>query len=88
MEVQALPIIYRQMKAGMQNTIALTFPVDLANQVQVYSSDPRSLYLPQTNPDNLQTVIPGMINYIEVHAKTYDPGEKKVIVNAISKSLF
>lgn len=87
-EVKALPIIYRQMKAGMQNTIALTFPVDLANQVQVYSSDPRSLYLPQTNPDNLQTVIPGMINYIEVHAKTYDPGEKKVIVNAISKCPF
>ena len=26
-----------------------------------------------------------MINYVEVHAKTYDPGEKKVIVNAISK---
>ena len=59
--------------------------MDLANQVQVYSSDPRSVYLPQSNADNLQTVIPGMINYVEVHAKTYDPGEKKVIVNAISK---
>lgn len=26
-----------------------------------------------------------MVNYIEVHAKTYEPGEKKVIINAIGK---
>lgn len=33
LDVKALPCIYRQMKAGMQSTIALSFPVDTAPQV-------------------------------------------------------
>lgn len=85
-EVQALSCLYRQLKAGTQNTIALSFPAENAQQVKVYSSDPRSVYLPRKNSENLQNVLPNAINYVEVCAKTYDPGEKKVVVHVINAS--
>ena len=76
--------MYIKAKAGVQNTLTLSLPIEEARKLQIYSSEHQNVYLPK-NTNNEFKVLPKSINFIKIHAKTFDPGEKQVIVHAIGK---
>jgi len=77
-----LMCMYMKAKAGVQNTLTLNLPIEEARKLQIYSSERSNVYLPK-NTNNEYKVLPKSINFIKIHAKTFDPGEKQVIVHAI-----
>ena len=79
--------MYMKAKAGVQNTLTLNLPIEEARKLQIYSSERSNVYLPK-NTNNEYKVLPKSINFIKIHAKTFDPGEKQVIVHAIGKWSF
>ena len=85
-EVTPLMSIYSQSQAGDENTITLSLP--LANtdaKVQLFSSSPKQVYLPDDKAGNLFHLTKNSINYLSMHTKSFSPDPVKVVVNAIGK---
>lgn len=84
-EVTPLACIYTQTRAGVQNAMTLNLPVQNARQIEIHSSKPKNVYLPERSVMNKFNVIPNSINYIQVHTKTYSEQEERIVINAIGK---
>lgn len=82
-EVTPLNCLYSQTKAGVQNSLSLALPAKNARTVELYMSKPKNAYLPQRSIINKFNVIPNSINHIQVHTKTYNAEQERVVVNAI-----
>lgn len=84
-EVTPLPVMYCQTQAGAQQTLTLALPVKSSSIVRLFSSCRQNAYLPLDKRRNQFTVIPNTINHIPMCVKTFNPAEKRVVVNAIGK---
>lgn len=86
-EVTPLTCMYTQTQAGVQNSLTLTLPVTDSKKIELFSSSPKNVYLPKRNIENKIHVIPGTTNHINIHTKTFSAEMKRVVVNALGKSL-
>ena len=82
-EVTPLCCIYTQTRAGTQNMVALTLPVDKSRVIEVHPSNNENVYLPQKSLDNRHLMKSNSINYIQVCTKTFTADQVKVVVNAV-----
>lgn len=82
-EVTPLSCLYSQTKAGVQNSLTLALPAKNARTVELYMSKPKNVYLPQRSIVNKFNVNPNSINHMQIHTKTYNADQVRVVVNAI-----
>lgn len=82
-EVTPLSCLYSQTKAGVQNSLSLALPTKNARSVELYMSKPKNVFLPQRSIINKFNVIPNSINHIQVHTKTYNANQERVVINAV-----
>ena len=69
----------------MQNSLTLTLPVTDSKKVEIFSSNPKNVYLPKRSIENKIHAIPGTVNHINIHTKTFSSEMKRVVVNALGK---
>lgn len=65
-EVTPLSCVYMQNKAGIQSLVSLSLPNKNSNEIQIYSSSPKNVFLPKKNIDNKIKLSPNSINPIHV----------------------
>ena len=84
-EVTPLSCVYMQNKAGIQSLVSLSFPNKNSNEVEIYSSCPKNVYLPKKSIVNKLKLSQNSINIIHVQTKTFTSDQKRVVICAIGK---
>ena len=70
-EVQSLTCILSQNAAGVVNTIGLPFKAGSSREVEVYTSDPKHVFLPKNVIGNKVSVSPNESNSIQISSRTF-----------------
>jgi len=74
-----------QNRAGIQSLVSLSFPNKTSQEIEIYSSCPKNVYLPKKSIDNKFKLSQNSINIIQVQSKTFNSELKRVVVCAIGK---
>lgn len=74
-----------QNRAGIQSLVSLSFPNKNSQEIEIYSSCPKNVYLPKKSIDNKFKLSQNSINIIQVQSKTFNSDLKRVVVCAIGK---
>ena len=74
-----------QNRAGIQSLVSLSFPNKNTQEIEIYSSCPKNVYLPKKSIDNKFKLSQNSINIIQVQSKTFNSELKRVVVCAIGK---
>jgi len=74
-----------QNRAGIQSLVSLSFPNKNSQEIEIYSSCPKNVYLPKKSIDNKFKLSQNSINIIQVQSKTFNSELKRVVVCAIGK---
>ena len=74
-----------QNRAGIQSLVSLSFPNKNTQEIEIYSSCPKNVYLPKKSIDNKFKLSQNSINIIQVQSKTFNSDLKRVVVCAIGK---
>lgn len=85
LEVLPLQCLYSQTKAGVQHALTLPLLANEAKGVEIYSSNEKMVYLPKRRIDKEVKLFPNVINHIQVHTKTFNVKDERVMVNAIDR---